>query len=281
MGVQFKLCFFVPLCEKIVIIQNYKTKNQMKILLSTLRFSIIIILSCAAVHISYAQQTFISAGRIEFERKLNLQKQLEDDSWLENLKDKIPQFRTDYFYLSFKDNKTLFEKEKDNDQKIPFFDDDKSLDDVTYTDLQTQKFVKKENVFEQVFLLSDSIRKIDWRITNDTREIAGFECRKAVGVVLDSIYVVAFYTDQITVSGGPFSFCNLPGMILGIAIPRLNITCFATKLELVEPTTSQLIAPSGKRTKPVDYKDLEVSLKKAMSDWDERYRMRYLVNFML
>jgi Protein of unknown function (Porph_ging). len=267
--------------NKIIMAQNFKHKSQMKNLLFTFHISVIILLCCGILNNSSAQATFISVGKIEFEKKLNLHKQMEGDSWLQNFKDKIPQYRTDYFNLYFKDNKTLFEKEKDNEQKIPsFFSDDRSLDDIIYTDLQHQKFVKKENVFEQAFLLNDSIRKIDWKITNDTRDIAGFECRKAEGIILDSVYVIAFYTDQITVSGGPFSFCNLPGMILGIAIPRLNVSCFATKLELIEPETTKLVPPSGKRTKPVNYKDLEAALKNALSDWG-KYGRQYLINFML
>jgi GLPGLI family protein len=148
-----------------------------------------------------AQQSFITAGKIEFEKKENLHKIIEGESWLENFKDKIPQFRTSYFNLYFKDNKTLFEKAKDSDEKIPFFSDDKSVDDIIYSDLQHQTFSKKQHVFDEVFLLSDSIRKVDWKITNDTRTIAGFECRKAVGKILDSVYIIAFYTDQITVGG--------------------------------------------------------------------------------
>lgn len=229
-----------------------------------------------------SQQIFINEGKIEFEKKVNLHKILDDygGSWLENFKDKIPQFRTDYFNLYFKDSKTLFEKEKDNEEKIPFFSDDKSLDDIVYTDLQNQTFTKKENVFEQVFLLNDSIRKIDWRITNDTRNIAGFECRKAIGKVLDSVYIIAFYTDQITVSGGPLSFCNLPGMILGIAIPRINLTLFATKVDLSEPPPAKLAAPAAKKLKTTDYKSLETSIKKAVGNWGNDGQ-RYLINFML
>lgn len=225
------------------------------------------------------QQIFISAGRIEYEKKINLRKQIEDDSWLANLKDQIPEFRTDYLYLYFKDDKTLFEKKEDNEQVIPLFDTDKSIDDIVFTDLSNQTFVKKENVFENVFLISDSIRKIDWRITNDTRTIAGFECRKAIGVILDTVYVIAFYTDEITVSGGPFSFCNLTGMILGIAIPRINMTCFATKLDLLNPT-DKLTPPTGKKLKPINYVELNESLKKSMKDWG-KWGQRYMINFLL
>ena len=229
--------------------------------------------------IADAQQTFVTAGKIEFEKKENLHKIIEGESWLDNFKDKIPQFRTSYFNLYFKDNKTLFEKARDSDEKIPFFSDDKSVDDIVYSDLKQKTFSKQQHIFEETFLLSDSIRKIEWRITNDTREIAGFECRKAVGKILDSVYVIAFYTDQITVSGGPLSYCNLPGMILGIAIPRSNMTMFATKVELVEPKPEKLVAPTGKMKK-TDYKNLQIVLQKAISDWGS-YGRKYIINSLL
>ena len=225
-----------------------------------------------------AQTQFISAGKIEFEKKVNLHKQIEGE-WLDQFKDKIPKFQSTYYNLYFKDGKTLYEKGKEVDEKIPFMGDDRSIDDVIFTDLKQGTFAKKQAVFEEVFLLSDSIRKIDWRITNETRDIAGFECRKAVGRILDSVYIIAFYTDQITVSGGPLSYCNLPGMILGIAIPRTNLTLFATKLELIEPKPDKLTAPTGK-LKKTDYKTLATTLQKAISDWG-RYGRKYIINSLL
>jgi GLPGLI family protein len=48
--------------------------------------------------------------------------------------------------------------------------------------------------------------------------IAGFNCRRANAMIMDSIYVVAFYTDEILTTGGPESFSGLPGMILGVAL---------------------------------------------------------------
>ena len=226
-----------------------------------------------------AQAIFIKQGKIEFEKKENLHKMIEGESWLENFKDKIPQYRSTYFNLYFKDNKTVFEKARDSEEKIPFFSDDKSTDDIIYSDLQEQVFAKKQHIFEETFLLNDTIRKVDWKITNDTREIAGFTCRKAVGKILDSVYVIAFYTDQIEVSGGPLSFCNLPGMILGIAIPRSNITLFATKLELIDPKPEKLTAPTGKMEK-TDYKNLQLVLQKAISDWGS-YGKKYIINSLL
>ena len=84
---------------------------------------------------------------------------------------------------------------------------------------------------------------MDWRITGERRTIAGFECHKAVGRIMDSVYVVAFYTDQIVTNGGPESFNGLPGMILGLAIPRINTTWFATKIEAIEISPLDIAAP--------------------------------------
>ncbi|MES2003526.1 MAG: GLPGLI family protein [Bacteroidota bacterium] len=228
---------------------------------------------------SFAQTQFITTGKIEFEKKVNIHKEIEDDHWLDGVKDKIPKFRTSLHNLYFKDGKTLYEKGTDVYEKIPFMDEDRSVDDIIYTDLKQGVFSKKQAVFDETFLISDSIRHIKWQMTNELRDIAGFECHKAVGKILDSVYIVAFYTDQITVSGGPLSYCDLPGMILGIAIPRTNMTIFATKVELTEPKPEKLVVPTGKMKK-TDYKGLNVTLQKAMSDWGS-YGRKYIIASLL
>jgi GLPGLI family protein len=228
---------------------------------------------------SNAQQTFLNYGKIEFEKKLNLHKQIEGETWLENMKDKIPNYQTTYFNLYFKDEKTLYEKGKETNEKIPFFGDDRSVDDIIYTDLKTGTFTKKQAVFDETFLLNDSIRNVEWKINGDTREIAGFDCKKATAVILDSVFIVAFYTDQIPVSGGPLSFSNLPGMVLGVAIPRCNVTVFATKVEYTEPAATKLVAPTTKKNK-TNYAGLRTTLQKALTDWGS-YGRKYIISSML
>lgn len=228
---------------------------------------------------SIAQTQFITAGRIEFEKKVNIHKEIEGDTWLENVADKIPKFRTSLHNLYFKDGKTLFEKGTDVYVKMPYgLGDDRSVDDIIFTDLKQGTFSKKMAVFDDIFLLSDSIRHIKWQMTNDLRDIAGFECHKAVGKILDSVYVIAFYTDQITVSGGPLSFCNLPGMILGIAIPRTNLTIFANKVELIDPKTEKLVAPTAR--KKTNYQSLFETVQKAVGDWGSWGR-KNMINIFL
>ncbi|RYG04202.1 MAG: GLPGLI family protein, partial [Chitinophagaceae bacterium] len=117
------------------------------------------------------------------------------------------------------------------------------------------------------YLVKDTIRKINWKITDETREIAGYECRRANAIIMDSVYVVAYYANQIAVSGGPESFAGLPGMILGLALPHENITWFATKVTEVTVPEKELLPPT--KGKPVDNAGLKKVLMAAMKDWGE------------
>ena len=258
---------------------NNRYLFSLKHILAMKKNMLIVTFLLAAYVTGSAQTQFISSGRIEYEKKLNLQKEIEDDHWLDNYKDKIPKFRTTYYNLYFTEGKTRFEKGTEVDVKIPFFGDDPSADDIIFSDLKQGIFLKKQNVADESFLIADSIRNIKWQMTNELRDIAGFECHKAVGKILDSVYVIAFYTDQITVSGGPLSYSNLPGMILGVAIPRCNLTIFATKVELMEPKAEKMVPPTGKMKK-ADYKSLFTILQRAASDWGS-YGRKFIINALL
>ena len=223
---------------------------------------------------SNAQQIFLTAGKIEFEKKVNLIKNMEDDmqddennSWMSEIKKTLPEYFVSYFDLFFDENKTLYKPGKENPvpQKINEWIKGPARDNIVYKDFELQKCTAQKNAFEATFLVQDSVRKVDWKITNDTRTIAGIDCRKAVAIIMDSIYVVAFYTDEIIATGGPESFNGLPGMILGIAIPRIHTTWFATKIETLKPTAQDLTAPT--KGKKVTNEQLVQQLKTTMKDW--------------
>lgn len=220
----------------------------------------------AAVFITSAQTQFIAKGKIEFERTANVHKQFQNDSWGETLKKTIPQFKTDYFNLYFDNDKTLYKPGRTAaGVKPPEWLNGPGNENVVFNDLSAQTTISQKGVFETEFLIQDSLRKADWKISTDTRTIAGFECRKATTIIMDSVYVVAFYTDQIVPAGGPESFNGLPGMILGLAVPRLNTTWFATKLELIEVKPTDLVAP--KKGKKSNVADLNQQLKTLMKNW--------------
>ncbi|TDH26518.1 GLPGLI family protein [Segetibacter sp. 3557_3] len=217
-----------------------------------------------------AQQTFIPQGKIEFEKRVNLYKNLEaeeDESWRNMLKQTVPQYKVNYFDLYFTRDKAIYQpgREAVGTQKIPDWVEGPANDNIVFTDFSTGLFNSQKTVFESIFNIQDTLQKIDWKISTDSRTIAGFECRKATAIIMDSVFVVAFYTDQILTSAGPESFTGLPGMILGLALPRLNTTYFATKVELAEVKASVLLPP--KKGKKTNIPALRSQLKESMKSW--------------
>lgn len=229
-----------------------------------------VMLSMFAMYVVYAQQQFIAKGKIEFERKVNIHKQLEaeeDDTWRNMMKKSTPAVKATYFDLYFENDKTIYKpgREVVVTQKVPDWIDGPANDNIVYSDIASQTFNSQKTVFEGVFNITDSLRKIDWKISPDTRTIANFECRKATAIIMDSVFVVAFYTEQIVTSGGPESFTGLPGMILGLAVPRLNTTWFATKVELVDIKPTDIVPP--KKGKKATLSSIKSQLQSSMKNW--------------
>lgn len=243
---------------------------------------LLLILSLVSCSIVHAQVKFISSGRIEYEKRSNqfayYDKEDEESIWVIEMKKVFPKTVSEIYTLDFNEDKSVYKLTKEDPANKYVGGRKPSDNDVTVKDIRAGQISLQRDIFEQTYLIKDSIRNYQWRITNETRTIAGFECRKAVTIICDSVYIVAFYTDEITVSSGPESFGGLPGMILGLAVPRLQMTWFATKVELKEPTPVML-APKQKG-KTVTWAAYEKDLNKAMADWG-KYGAKVLWNSLL
>lgn len=223
--------------------------------------------NCVAANAQYTL-----TGKIEFERKVNVHAGLTDDDddddkeWIERMKKTIPKFGITYFDLCFDTTHSIYKpgREVEENAKSNWWDNP-ARDNIVITDFTTQKVKAKKNVFEQKFLVQDTMRKIDWKVKDELRTIANFKCHKAVGRICDSIYVVAFYTEDIAVSGGPEMFGGLPGMIMELAIPRLHTTWTATKVDLAPPPAKEYAVPD--KGKKVTEKELYETIQNSLKDW--------------
>ena len=220
---------------------------------------------------------FATSGVIEFEKTVNMYALFKKDINKDNesymqpafevYKKNQAQFKKLKSTLNFTDNKMLFTPVEDEAGNGAFWGDDAMVKqhNITFTDLHSGNVISQKSVFEETFLVKDSTRNVHWKITDETREIAGYICRRANAIIMDSVYVVAFYTEEIPVSGGPESFTGLPGMILGVALPHENITWFATKVTEMTVENKGMLPP--KKGKPVNNKELRKILIAAMKDW--------------
>lgn len=83
---------------------------------------------------------------------------------------------------------------------------------------------------DEKYLLSETLDSITWRFTEEFRTIAGINCRRVNGATKDSLYLIAYYAEEIPVSAGPALSHGLPGMILGLVIPEMHIQYWATNI---------------------------------------------------
>lgn len=230
----------------------------------------------------YSQNAlFLNQGNITFEKTTNVLAIMKDNMGDDNVwgakmveayeKSNNPHSATLQFNLAFNGNKTLYTPIESDAPKIPMMDFLLSAagNNQVYTNLDSSKSVAFKNIYDESFLVTDTLRDIHWKITDETRTIAGFQCRRANAIVMDSIYVVAFYTDMIPTSGGPESFTGLPGMILGLALPHKHMSWFATKVSVSPAVNSaSLVPPAGKRkTETITRKALYERLHSRLSDW--------------
>lgn len=221
-----------------------------------------------------AQAQFVSNGKITFEKKTNIKLQMTnemgDQPGIKDWVKMLPQTVSSYFTLYFTTGKTSYVFDKHQELQgmaaqltsmSPANENHVTIDFLTNTYTADKKF------FESNFLIVDETPKYTWKIEDEIRVIAGYTCRKATTKIMDSVVVVAFYTDEILSQGGPESFNGLPGMILGVAVPRLYTTWFATDVQLEVPDIKVMVPPS--KGKKATFNELYDQMEKSMKQYGQ------------
>lgn len=172
----------------------------------------------------------VKSGEIVFERRTNLEKRYEgsdmmggrDKSWAK--KPKI-----DEFVLYFNESSALF-------APIPpsLQDEDRewsTMKNTTFQDFDKSMMKREFSFYGSTIFYEDSLTNREWIITENRREIAGYNTKQAMWIANDSTRIYAWYTEQIVPSVGPESFNGLPGAILGLAIEDGGVVYFAKSVK--------------------------------------------------
>ncbi|PWG04068.1 GLPGLI family protein [Polaribacter aquimarinus] len=165
--------------------------------------------------------------------------------------------------------------------------------DVYYKNIQDKRFVNKTEIMGKLFLVKDSLRNFDWKLTSETKNIGEYTCYKAtfenevtntkVSMVngelkeqTEQVKVVtnAWYTPQVPISNGPKDYYGLPGLILEINDGTNTIVC--TEIVIDPSQTKEIKEPvKGKIVSQREYQ--EISRKKS-KEMMERFKSRKGVN---
>ncbi len=229
----------------------------------------IILVSAVLTSVLYCSaQQFLDKGMIEYQVTANVQKNMGSGFFDQMRMERLPKFIVSAYTLTFSDDKSIY-KFDHWDAGMNSFVRNMSRgaeSNIWYYDFNTNRCEIQKNIEGSNLGISDSIPAIQWKLVpNESREIAGFNCRKAQAILFDSVYVFAFYTEEITFPGGPAGFYGLPGTILGVTVPRLYTSWIATKVEVTGINESSIRSIGQK--KALTYKALEKLLTERTNDW--------------
>lgn len=178
-----------------------------------------------------------------------------------------------------------------------------------YKNVKDQRLLQEQEFFGKQFLVKDELKKLDWKMTGETKQIGQYMCLKATAIkevdefdwrsmrrrddkaekktdttvtkevteeieIPKTIEVTAWYTPQIPVSHGPADYWGLPGLILEVSADRTVILC--TKIVLNPSEKEDIKVPS--KGKEISQKEYNQTIKEKMAEmremWSGRNRSR-------
>jgi GLPGLI family protein len=221
----------------------------------------------------------VKEGKLIYERKINMYRMITDPE----MRARIPEFRTEKFELLFNEQASMFKTIPDEDAPDPFANSGggggerggmrfnfRMPETTMYTDIPNQMQYEARSLFEKDFLIVDSLKPINWKLSEETKTIAKFVCKKATTMITPQQMnmrfgggggrnrnnqdttapakpkeeeLVVWYTESIPVSVGPDTYAGLPGAILevnsgngGNVITASEYTAKYAAKELKQPT---------------------------------------------
>ena len=174
---------------------------------------------------------FSDSFTIYFTKTTNIHKQLPDEPCVEQIKKCIPKFKKEKYILVGKNGVSTYRIDPENEPSFtaPEWLIPSAANEVI---LYPDSLKLKKDFAGSEFLICDSNFNFRWKITNDKRNIAGYNCRKAIAKFQDSILIYAFFAEELIGSQGPEVIQGLPGVVLGLGIPAFHTNWFADKVVL-------------------------------------------------
>jgi GLPGLI family protein len=225
-------------------------------------FKIFLVANFILVSNSFGQ--FITSGKIIYERKTNLLKLVP---YLPDfLKDiaKEKKYNIDEFELSFNEHGSAFIPKPPATQSSGYADM-LTTENTIYSDHQTHDRLTILDVMGNKVYIKDTVNKIPWTMTDNTRKLAGYECKMAIYRKDDSTRMYAWYSEELIPSVGPETFSGLPGTILGMALEDGSVVYFAKSVEIATIDDKVFKYDAGK-AKIMTKKSFETELIKQMGN---------------
>lgn len=169
--------------------------------------------------------------------------------------------------------------------------------DLLYKNTRENRFTNQNESFSKLFLIKDTLQDHKWELSNETKFIGDYECRKAtttraVRVVKSGIsvngdkdlsedenkepemreqIVTAWYAPSVPINNGPGNYHGLPGLILEVNDGTTTIVC--SKIVINPEKKVSIVEP--KKGKVLSQKAYDAVMEKKMKEMEEKMKQNW------
>lgn len=173
------------------------------------------------------------------------------------------------FSLNFNSTSSLFEKpnnmNSDSGIDLDMEAGSVGMTGLYYTNSDEEILLHQFKGVEKDWIIKTSLDSLDWKISNETKEIQGYLCRKATTVIdLNNRVkgeITAWFAPDLPFQFGPLEFAGLPGMILGVE--RNHRYFYADQIKLSKKNKTIKKPTKGKVASKEEY-------YQAIKDWEKK-----------
>lgn len=194
-------------------------------------------------------------GRVVYQRTLQMRLRMPGDEQLEPM---MPRSRTDKLEVLFGNGQSLRRPVADDDVQDEMSAQSGGMhvsimidgtNDLTYTNFAAARVVDQREFGARNYVVTDSIRKENWKLTGESRTILGYPCQQAISQrivkrmmtamengelkkqeVSDTMNITVWFAPAVPVPAGPEYQGQLPGLILAIDVDNGRVVYEAVEL---------------------------------------------------
>ncbi len=223
-------------------------------------FLSIIFLSCLLCNNIFAQTTII-----DYERRANIEYQLR------NIKDPARRAmvtevlsQPTYFQLINAKEYSVYRKTNSDEFSSAEGVSYESVSKQTYKDFTTSLYYKESTLNGKNYIIKDTIESYNWKFKDETKMIAGYNCKKAIAES-DTEEITAWITKDIVLNDGPDIYSVNDGTILGLEFKEESY--LATKVSVSDKSISLSKPDKGEIISQEEY-------DKKLSEFMSRFIMK-------
>lgn len=217
-------------------------------------------------------------GKVIYARTMQMQINIAGGD--EALQHAMPRTRTDKFELSYGNNKSLLqhvEDEVSSDEAVGNGIQIRMVtagaNDIVFYDFSNGARLEQREIFDKKFLVNDTIARLNWKLTGQTKNILSYTCQQATAQrigsrlqttmengklerkeITDTSNLTAWFAPDIAIPAGPDVPGQLPGLILALDVNNGRVVYQALDIS-PKVNTAVIVAPvKGKKVTAAEFR---------------------------